>query len=158
MILWRTIPGFSAYQASSDGRIRRAKPDTRGRKIYIGRVLKPRLTCGYHRIWTTSDDGTRIYKSVHMLVALAFIGLRPHGYDTHHKDGDKLNNIAENLEYLKRRDHAALHPRKLSREDAQEILRLRKAGWFQKNIAKKFHVSRSLISYVCRVKSWLSSG
>lgn len=37
---------------------------------------------------------------VHALVASAFIGKRPKGYDVNHKDGNKLNNYIDNLEYI----------------------------------------------------------
>lgn len=36
---------------------------------------------------------------MHRLVAFAFIGVPPSGYIVHHKDGNKLNNVLENLAY-----------------------------------------------------------
>lgn len=37
---------------------------------------------------------------MHRLVAFAFIGVPPSGYIVHHKDGNKLNNVLENLVYI----------------------------------------------------------
>lgn len=39
---------------------------------------------------------------VHVLVALAFIGPRPDGYDVNHIDRDHDNNFVLNLEYLEK--------------------------------------------------------
>jgi len=45
-------------------------------------------------------NGERVGKSVHSLVAAAFIGPRPAGYDVDHIDRDKANNRVENLRYV----------------------------------------------------------
>lgn len=39
-------------------------------------------------------------RTVHSLVAEAFLGPRPEGYDIDHIDGNKTNNTAENLRYV----------------------------------------------------------
>jgi len=43
---------------------------------------------------------------------------------------------------------------KLQPEDIKEILSLRKAGYLQHEIAKRFGISRSQVSNICRGKSW----
>lgn len=47
-----------------------------------------------------SQNGQRRLVSVHQLVAAAFIGLPPSGQCVNHKDLNKANNSADNLEYL----------------------------------------------------------
>lgn len=37
----------------------------------------------------------------------------PDGFDIHHKDGNKLNNLIENLECLSKSDHMSLHSREM---------------------------------------------
>lgn len=70
---WKTIGGFSAYEVSDLGRVRRAVP---GRNTYPGKILlqsmnakgcKGRLRVG---LW---HEGKCHFKLVHVLVAKAFI-------------------------------------------------------------------------------------
>ena len=42
---------------------------------------------------------------IHVLVAEAFIGQKPSGYQVHHIDGNKQNNIVENLMYISTKEH-----------------------------------------------------
>ena len=49
----------------------------------VGLSIKQRVVCRY----------------VHHLVAEAFIGARPQGFQLNHLDGVKANNAAKNLEY-----------------------------------------------------------
>lgn len=50
---------------------------------------------------STSRDWIR----VHQLVAAAFIGPKPKGKEVNHKDGNKKNNRADNLEYCTRSEN-----------------------------------------------------
>ena len=89
------------YMASSLGRIKRlAFISTNGRR-------NPEIICkqflnrkGYYVVNTT--NGT---KTVHPLIARAFIGERPEGYDTCHNDGNPANNLPSNLRYDTRRNN-----------------------------------------------------
>ena len=53
---------------------------------------------GYYVVNLGNPDGIK-QRYVHELVAIAFIGPRPAGATINHKDGNKLNNTPENLEY-----------------------------------------------------------
>ncbi len=62
------------------------------------RILKPKLK-RYAGV-TLSNSKNKIYPNVHRLVALAFIA-NPHNKPcVNHLDGDKLNNIVTNLEWV----------------------------------------------------------
>lgn len=74
----------------------------------LGRVIGPRgvrtqfvnKSSGYFILKIGSlTDGTRETAYAHDLVAEAWIGPKPDGVTVNHKDGNKLNNIPENLEY-----------------------------------------------------------
>jgi hypothetical protein len=88
---WRPCPPNPAYQVSNLGRVRRAK---------TGRVLKPWASDrGYLYVDLSRKCRGR---SVHGLVALAFLGDRPVAHDVDHLDWDRRNNAAANLRYLHR--------------------------------------------------------
>lgn len=53
----------------------------------------------------TSHLGRGHSRTVHSLVAAAFIGPCPQGQEVRHKDGTRTNNTADNLEYGTRTDN-----------------------------------------------------
>ena len=90
---WRQVPGYPAYEVSSDGRVRRG-----------GRVLRAtRSRYGHSKV--TLYNGTPHGKSgrgrrmrVHRLVALAFIGPPPFdGAIVRHRNGHAHDDRAVNL-------------------------------------------------------------
>lgn len=88
--LWREIPSHPNYEASSEGRIRRAKP---GKGTRVGRVLRtPIDSQGYPAV---NIDGRP--RRVHVLVAEAFHGPIPPGGQVHHQNEDKTDARARNL-------------------------------------------------------------
>lgn len=154
--VWRTVPGYAPYQASTLGRIRRN-----------GRVLVMTLDRkGYPRV-TTSIAGTRHLKMVHRLVAEAFIGPMPNNKtETNHKNGLKTDNRPENLEYVtcsENKHHASrlglaakgvghgLH--KLTADDVRGIRRLA-SKFSQRALGKLFDVSEKTIWDIIHDKTW----
>lgn len=88
---WRSIPGFSRYEASADGRIRRAGA------LY---PLKQHINDRGRPTVSVADDGDRsrtVY--VHRLVALAFHGLPGDGEEVCHCNGVRTDNRASNLRW-----------------------------------------------------------
>ena len=92
MEIWKDIEGFrELYQVSNLGRIRRKDNH---------KVLKPLiLTKGYKgvRLYYTKKDA--VTKKIHRLVAKYFIGNPLNLPQVNHKDGNKNNNKAINLEW-----------------------------------------------------------
>lgn len=103
MEIWKLIPSISGcYEASSLGRIRRAKP---AKGTIVGKILKPQLgRNGYYQI-ALSQGGQRKNFMVARLVCEAFNGPPIKGQDVNHKDFNRLNNVPENLEWLSRQDN-----------------------------------------------------
>lgn len=98
MEIWRKIPGWENYEASSLGRIRSIdRKDTIGRRVRGKvRALTPNEK-GYLQV-QVSKDGKKFSRKVHALVCAAFHGARPDGdIVTRHLDGNQLNNVPTNL-------------------------------------------------------------
>ncbi len=102
--LWKDIPDYP-YQVSNLGNVRRVTCDG-------FRDLVPQIgSRGYAQVGLSNNGRTRTVR-VHKLVATAFLGDTPVGYEVNHVDTNKLNNRADNLEYLTHLDnvqHAVQH-------------------------------------------------
>lgn len=70
-----------------------------------GKQVKPVRTCKDYLLVGIKRDGRRTSISVHRLVALAFIGPCPDGYEVDHINNVRDDNRVENLQYLTRRDN-----------------------------------------------------
>lgn len=104
MEVWKIIPGYENYEASSEGNIRNAKTKHLMSvcKNYPGKN-------GYYQVGLTKQGcaRNRITRKVHSLVCLAFIGLPPTNLHTvNHKNGNKLDNRPDNLEWMTRSEQA----------------------------------------------------
>jgi hypothetical protein len=94
---WRLIPGMDgAYAVSSFGRVRREVTTAHARAGYILSPAPDRD--GYMRCQVIVN-GRRDRLRIHQAVAAAFIGPCPTGQMVNHKDTNRANNRAENLEY-----------------------------------------------------------
>ena len=96
------------YEVSNFGRVRSWAPrggNVRGKKPKIPvspRLLKPgRSSSGY----LTVAFGRGHSQCVHVLVAAAFLGLKPEGCEVRHKDDNRENPRLLNLEYGTRQDN-----------------------------------------------------
>jgi hypothetical protein len=84
MIIWKTIPSYENYEASSEGEIKNIKTK---------RIMKKSLINGYYRVIINQQT-----KLVHRLVAETFLERKDFKI-VHHKDNNKLNNSIDNLEW-----------------------------------------------------------
>ena len=86
-----SIPGYLRYYASRDGTI-----------YNCTKQLTPHLQNGYAVIKLIPDSKKKSRNErVHRLIALTFIGSSPSPiHQVNHKDGNKLNNKASNLEWV----------------------------------------------------------
>lgn len=97
--IWKDIEGFEGYyQISNLGRVKSFCQPTQYRKPKE-HILKPSISnTGYCQV-TLYKDTKRKKFLVHRLVAFAFVP-NPNDYPhINHKDENKLNNSAENLEW-----------------------------------------------------------
>ena len=101
--IWKPIPGYEDYyEASSLGRIKRLAGWRNGRwgKIYVEEKLLTPHDCGrgYCQV-KFCVNGIRSQPSLHRLIAMTFIPNPSNLPQVNHKDGNKLNNNVENLEW-----------------------------------------------------------
>lgn len=108
MEVWKDIPGYEGkYQVSDLGRVKslRMWSSVQNRYVQRERILKPYLgTAGYLQI-NLKTEGTRKLAMMHRLVAAAFIPNPEGKEDVNHKNGDKTDNRAENLEWNTRQEN-----------------------------------------------------
>ena len=103
--IWKPVVGFELlYSVSNLGRFRRDKAN-RGAKV--GHILKQRIRSGYWCLELRKDADTRSYIA-HRLICKTFHGLPPTPkHEVNHIDPDKLNNRADNLEWVTRSENLA---------------------------------------------------
>ena len=93
MTIWKDIEGTTNYEISSNGNVRNKTT----KKILKGRKSKS----GYLQV-SIKFDGEEKFKNkyIHRLVAEAFIENKYNKKEVNHKDGNKLNNNLDNLEWV----------------------------------------------------------
>lgn len=105
--LWKALSGYEGYyEVSNKGNVRSVDREVVGsdnkRYFYRGRLLKQHPDrVGYMRVALTKDKRTS-WRSVHRLVAQAFVPNPSNLPEINHKDENKSNNSADNLEWCDR--------------------------------------------------------
>ena len=110
--VWKDIPEYEGlYQASSLGRIRTVEGKVTKNRKYNRRVWKSRIMKGRGnnnaagmRVGLWKDGKVKDFL-VARLVARTFLGEPLPGYTVNHKDGNRMNNQIDNLEWLSRGDN-----------------------------------------------------
>lgn len=172
---WRPVPEYeSYYEVSSKGNVRSvARWIKNGDNSYMWRqskVLSPRYNKGYARVSLCVD---RVAKDhfIHQLVAKAFIP-NPNGFNVvHHKDNDRLNNNAYNLEWTTAANNikigwaqgrmytpylkgSQMGTAKLHESDVVDIRKRASFGELTKEIANFYKISESNCRAIIRKDSW----
>lgn len=155
---WRPIMVVPGYEVSNFARVRHSEKGT----------IKgaPVARNGYRVVNLWRNNKGRVH-TVHSLVAEAFLGPRPEGWSVNHIDGDRLNNLPSNLEYMtladNSRDQAAAgraargerngHS-KLTESDVSAIRQRALAGERTCDLAHEFGVGSPIISQIKHGKRW----
>lgn len=100
---WRPVVGYEgSYEISSHGRVKSLCRDVLmkdGRYKHVTqRIIASHLSWKGYRVVKLYEGCKRKQKYIHRLVAESFIGGL--GETVNHKDGNKVNNRPENLEWM----------------------------------------------------------
>lgn len=102
----KKIRGWEAYTISSDGRVKGKQGGWKFGAIHCSNSISSGKA--YRRAQLTKKvDGKDVVKKfyMHVLVANAFLGDCPEGYQVDHIDGDPSNNDVTNLQYVSRSEN-----------------------------------------------------
>ena len=155
---WKAVVGYEGvYEVSRCGKVRRivtykGKPCEKERKL-------TRDNTGY-LVTSLWNKKKREKISIHRLVAMAWVE-GDHSLTVNHKDGNKLNNHADNLEWMSLADNTrhqlriglasqstCYKPSKVMPEDYPIIMKRINKGESQRAIAKDYECSQPLISWI----------
>ena len=166
--IWKSIIGYEGFYSVSNFGVVRNEKKRQG--TWKNRILKAHKDSTGYFFLRLYRDGIGKNFGIHRIVANAFIGEKPMGFEINHKDGDKENNYFFNLEYTTRRENIlhgyrlGLYPRKYGNNatnaklSSKNIIFIRKSfGGCEHNqpqLAKMFNVKQSTISSIVLRKSW----
>lgn len=171
---WKQIPGYSRYEVSDTGLIRRKPIKLRNRGTTLSKHPAMSVATTVHHgayviVGLVGDDGIRKQWRVHRLVLLAHGAPRPSNeHFCNHINGIKTDNRIGNLEWVTRREnmqHAkemGLHTpqgsgngrAKLTEKDIPEIRGRIAAGETNASIAANFNVSDASIWWIRKGVTW----
>jgi len=171
---WAIIEGYEGlYEINRLGQIRRIgraaiNGKGRGGGARIGRLIKALPTKkGYLAVQLWKDGKMRRFQ-LHVLVARAFLGQAPTGTEVNHRDGDKHNPAANNLEYLSHSENmkhayrnglypsgANHHWARLTAAQVNEIRQIQSSGKMGcRKLARLYGISKSAVQLIVRRENW----
>lgn len=164
---WKSVDLFPEYMVSNLGNVKRIAPWKTKNRFHPGYIKGRRMRPNGYLAIKLIHNGVRQHFFIHRLVAHYFIGPRPENKEVNHKNFDRLDNRADNLEYLTRKEnihYTILYgnfPRgethgfaKFTTEDVKNIKRRLSRNEFCSTIAKEYSVNRSTISHIKRNLTW----
>ena len=163
--VWKPVVNYEGlYEVSNKGNVKSLNFARSGSE----KILKARVNSNGRLFTTLSKNKKKKHYTIHSLVAQAFIGERPKGYDVCHIDGDKCNNNLKNLKYDTRSQnnidiyrYGSKNPNgKLSPDEVIELRKMYATGKYtHKDLAEIFKVNQSNISKIINGKtfSWIDA-
>ena len=175
--VWKSVVGFPSYKVSSFGRVRsvdREIPpyvDKIGRKqpgyFKAGKIISSRAHVFGYDVVTLSENGKPYTRTVHKLVAEAFLGPKRDDQVVRHLDGNPKNNHVDNLEYGSQADnmqdaikHGTVefgekrYNAKWNNQTIRAIKRDLICGCSFKEISEKFKMSEIDVWKIAHGKKW----
>lgn len=100
--IWKQYPKYPWIEASNLGRVRtrdRYVKDGKGKRLVKGRVLKQHLDNNGYLCVRFRVNGKLIHLRVHRIIAISFVPNPDNLPEVNHKDNDRTNATASNLEW-----------------------------------------------------------
>lgn len=163
--IWKSLKNIvecgDYYEISNLGRLK-----STGQRKTILKLHKNEK--GYFRVKLYCKGKTKTYR-LHRLVALAFVDNPEEKPEVNHKDGDKENNYATNLEWSTRKENVVHsfdnglnktrgegnHHAKINEDKVRDIRRMYDSKKYtQLELSKLFGISRPNVSSIVRRESW----
>lgn len=165
----KEIPNFPGYYAKEDGTIWSAWKRNGKQPCIIDtnnlHKLKQSITCGYLKV-IINKMGRRYNRLIHRLVLETFIGPCPKGMEGCHNNGDRTDNILDNLRWDTKKNNQADRAKhgtacrgedvgtsKLTDEQVFKIRELYKTRLI-KNISETLNIPYNTVYDICKLKSW----
>lgn len=169
---WRDIPGFEGhYMASNLGRVFSVpRTDDKGRP-QGGKLMAFRLSGKYFAVHLCKN-GIRSEHYVHRLILSAFVTIPDKNSVVNHRNGEKIDNRLENLEWVSASENmrhsfrelsrkpsgprgADHHQAKLTENEVRLIRMIRETeGWTHSRLALQFKVSKATIRRIVNRTGW----
>lgn len=159
--IWKAVMGFKGYEVSDFGNVRALKWNGLYRNLSQFNV-----SGGYKGVVFNVKGRSRI-QLVHRLVAVAFIENYQCKPQVNHRDGNKKNNVADNLEWVTPREntiHAVKNgmipvgendkKSKLKEWQVLEIKELAEFGVRHDLIAPFYDIHKSMVSAIKNGRKW----
>lgn len=159
MEIWATVENFTNYKISNLGRVKNVRTNT---------IKKLDYSRAYAQV-SLYNKGQNKKFLIHRLVATAFCSNPKNKNFVNHIDGNKLNNHANNLEWVTASEnmvHAFSNSlidfnigeecswAKLNEKQVLKIVEMFQNGQSQTQLAKLFKVTRSAIYRLLTGKNW----
>lgn len=121
---------------------------------------------GYQRVWINDGFGKRKFVPVHRLVAMTFIDLVDNKNIVNHKDGNKLNNRIDNLEWCtvlenERHSRSVLGKKNVvgvasgrSKLTEKQVVEIRNSDLSYKEIFNKYSISDAQVRRIKNRTNW----
>lgn len=145
---WKDIPDFEGiYMVSNLGRVKsleRVVAFGKQKRIVPEKILKPKKKKNGYLFVCLYKNRKAKYLHIHRLVAICFCEGYFEGADVNHKDGNKENNIAINLEWCTRSYNIRHSFDVLNNSIAKPILQYSRNGAFIKEWKSAVSVEKEL--------------